>query len=557
MGAQVAPSATVSNLQDDQHPIIIERFTKGGRKLFYKLTVIQQPERARACGSGPKSSADRRPVDPPPVVELRIFEGQTWQEAQQKDITFLYNANFFLYATLEHARIMAHGRVQNPAANQPPVLTGMPVSGMAYLDRPVEAGYFLFPDLSVRHEGRYRLSFNLYEETKEDKDKDTDEPDVQNPNPGFSIATGGSFDFRMEVKSRDFLVFSAKKFPGLTESTTLSRVVAEQGCRVRIRRDVRMRRRDGKNGGDYDNAEDEYTRRRRTETPEIQQQNYRARSMSCSAERTPYVPDAQRRPSGQEYPPPPFNSQPSGAGGHLGFLGNPSAPQYPPQAQPYPQPPSMPPSPSYQTSHGGSFSHQVSHPPPTPQQTYSSERPPSQPYAPANPSSQREVDPRDCRRQLGEYSLPPPSVPAIPIAPAPAPSNEPSYRAYVRGYQPSTPITPVGVVLPPIQDASSKPPRGLAPAALASSTADISSLRAAGYVNSISQSMGRPLAPHPPVPSLAGNKRSRDQPSGYDADPAKYTNGAREDPQTRQDSEGPLVYQRADGTIKSLLNPDC
>ena len=47
-----------------------------------------------------------------------------------------------------------------------------------------------------------------------------------------------SFDWRMEVKSDLFTVYSAKKFPGLAESTNLSRTVAEQGCRVRIRRDV-------------------------------------------------------------------------------------------------------------------------------------------------------------------------------------------------------------------------------------------------------------------------------------------------------------------------------
>lgn len=35
-------------------PEVITRTTKGGRKLRYTLTVIQQPERARACGSGAK-----------------------------------------------------------------------------------------------------------------------------------------------------------------------------------------------------------------------------------------------------------------------------------------------------------------------------------------------------------------------------------------------------------------------------------------------------------------------------------------------------------------------
>jgi hypothetical protein len=68
--------------------------TKDGRKITYALQVIQQPERARACGSGAKSSADRRPVDPPPIVELRVYEGE---EHDKRDITFGYHANFFLF----------------------------------------------------------------------------------------------------------------------------------------------------------------------------------------------------------------------------------------------------------------------------------------------------------------------------------------------------------------------------------------------------------------------------------------------------------------------------
>lgn len=70
------------------------RVTKEGKKITYALQVIQQPERARACGSGAKSSADRRPVDPPPIVELRVYEGEG---PNQTDITFPYNANFFLF----------------------------------------------------------------------------------------------------------------------------------------------------------------------------------------------------------------------------------------------------------------------------------------------------------------------------------------------------------------------------------------------------------------------------------------------------------------------------
>ncbi|KAF2238469.1 hypothetical protein EV356DRAFT_440647 [Viridothelium virens] len=224
------------------------RITKEGRKITYQLKVIQPPERARACGSGAKSSADRRPVDPPPIVELRVFD-------DNDDITFGYNANFFLFATLENARTIAQGRVPQSQATFP-VLTGTPVAGMAYLDRPAPAGYFIFPDLSVRHEGKYRLAFSLYEELKEPKDADKDEsPAAQTTNPGAPNSSHVSY--RLEVKSTPFTVFSAKKFPGLTESTSLSRIVAEQGCRVRIRRDVRMRRRDNKHSKDWDDYDDE------------------------------------------------------------------------------------------------------------------------------------------------------------------------------------------------------------------------------------------------------------------------------------------------------------
>ncbi|KIW57958.1 hypothetical protein PV05_02512 [Exophiala xenobiotica] len=72
------------------------RKTVDGRQITYALEVVQQPEKARACGSGVKSTQDRRPVDPPPVVRLRVFSGNV-------DITSVYDATFMLYASLEVA----------------------------------------------------------------------------------------------------------------------------------------------------------------------------------------------------------------------------------------------------------------------------------------------------------------------------------------------------------------------------------------------------------------------------------------------------------------------
>ena len=106
-------------------------------------------------------------MDPPPIVELKIYQG----EGTDHDITYNMNANYFLFATLEQARPIAQARNTEDKARLT-VLTGTPVAGMVYLDRPSPAGYFIFPDLSVRHEGVYRLSFSLYEELKSEKDDD-------------------------------------------------------------------------------------------------------------------------------------------------------------------------------------------------------------------------------------------------------------------------------------------------------------------------------------------------------------------------------------------------
>ncbi|KAI0156383.1 hypothetical protein GGR57DRAFT_463279 [Xylariaceae sp. FL1272] len=317
---------------------VISRDTRDGRRLFYRMEVLQQPERARACGSEPKSSNDRRPVDPPPVVVLKIYEGPSLD--QSRDVTFDYNVDFFCYASLEQARVIAPGRVQAPQANQVPVLSGFPVSGCCYLDRPDPAGYFIFPDLSVRHEGRYRLVFSLYELVKDEKDLDP----ISDASQSGDECQLNEARHRMDLNSAEFTVYSAKKFPGLTESTSLSRTVAEQGCRVRIRRDIRMRRREPNPKPsapeEYNNGEDRY-KRGGTQTPD----QFRTRSVSNSSmNRAPYP--AERRPSiigdyeGGPPPPSPYTTKPPGSNilnfngqSHKGF----SQPSYAPAPSSNPQ----------------------------------------------------------------------------------------------------------------------------------------------------------------------------------------------------------------------------
>lgn len=49
--ANLGPPAPPTRVGD---PVGFTRTTRDGRRLHYELKVLQQPERARACGSGPK-----------------------------------------------------------------------------------------------------------------------------------------------------------------------------------------------------------------------------------------------------------------------------------------------------------------------------------------------------------------------------------------------------------------------------------------------------------------------------------------------------------------------
>lgn len=355
-------------------------------------------------------------MDPPPVVELKIFEGE---RDDRTDITFSHNANFFLFTTLENARPIAKGRLP-VAPPTHPVLTGSPVAGMAYLDRPNPAGYFIFPDLSVRHEGLYRLSFSLFEELKEDKDADAEPPGgspkskdkLLSSNP---MAPRAHVHFRLEVKSIPFAVYSAKKFPGLSESTPLSRTVAEQGCRVRIRRDVRMRRRDKTNDA-YQDYEDEniYTQSEQYSTPHQAPDRPRSISNGTLDPQTPY--STGRRQSMQD----------SAGGGY--FPPTPYTQSNYQQPPPPPAPPQVPSATSY-TSHlnfGGSTTPQYATPTfPLPQQA-----PAPQSYVQNSPNYHYQSNYHT--RQMSapqNYNYQPPPPPQLPsYAQSPIYSDVADYR---------------------------------------------------------------------------------------------------------------------------------
>ncbi|CAO3574546.1 unnamed protein product [Mortierella alpina] len=123
--------------------------------------------------------------------------------------------------------------IATPGQSDPPKLTrilmGSLVVSPVLLNNAegVPGWYFSFPDLSIRTEGVYTLKFSLMRFGSCDFLKSED---------------GHASTLVAEEISEPFTVFSAKKFPGMTESTELSKAFAKQGLKIPIRNDLRARK---------------------------------------------------------------------------------------------------------------------------------------------------------------------------------------------------------------------------------------------------------------------------------------------------------------------------
>ncbi|OKL62325.1 hypothetical protein UA08_02516 [Talaromyces atroroseus] len=103
--------------------------------------------------------------------------------------------------------------------------------------------WFILQDLSVRTEGTFRLKMNFVNVGT------SQSPDAA----GAPVLNHGSAPVLASVFSEPFQVFSAKKFPGVIESTPLSKCFALQGIKIPIRKDgVKGRGGGGDGDDDYD-----------------------------------------------------------------------------------------------------------------------------------------------------------------------------------------------------------------------------------------------------------------------------------------------------------------
>ncbi|KAI9279132.1 velvet factor-domain-containing protein [Sporodiniella umbellata] len=169
---------------------------------LYTLEVSQQPIKARLCSF--KEKVDRRPIDPPPIVKL---------SSNSSNDNFLQNPYFFLYATLTDES----GKDDLYCVNNNNPTAGAVVQSLHKLKdlRNNDCGFFVFSDISVRLEGFFRLKFTLF------------------------CMEGESVRQLCSTQSNIFCVYSPKSFPGMSESTELTKCLSDQGVRIRIRKEPR------------------------------------------------------------------------------------------------------------------------------------------------------------------------------------------------------------------------------------------------------------------------------------------------------------------------------
>ncbi|GIK03371.1 hypothetical protein Aspvir_007440 [Aspergillus viridinutans] len=227
----------------------------------YHLHIRQQPIAARACGAGDR---DRRPVDPPPIIQMLLTD---FDPQSQADLDILQDPRLTVGCLLlpvsaanswpgspetdgscanREDRTASQRTEENAPGPGTPLLSGKafvspfhvdldpdpqtapphPTSADHKVERKpgavnstngldlakmrVPATFFVFPDLSIRSAGVYRLQFRLM-------------------NWGLVEDTGQSMPVLAEVWSDPFRVYPAKDFPGMRDSSPLTEALKELG----------------------------------------------------------------------------------------------------------------------------------------------------------------------------------------------------------------------------------------------------------------------------------------------------------------------------------------
>lgn len=211
----------------------------------YTVSIRQQPVAARSCGFGER---DRRVIDPPPIVELKIEDPAATPEDIRKGLEVPFSV---VHCTIWNEEGTEDISFMPEEYRQQRRLMGTtvasPFNGRDENGR--EGCFFCFPDLSVRTAGAFRLRFVMV---------------MVDPMANF---IGARHPVRAQTMSEVFTVYSAKDFPGMQASTPLTKKLKEQGCLISIKKgnDRAGRSRDDSDDDDEDddNASGSATTRRK------------------------------------------------------------------------------------------------------------------------------------------------------------------------------------------------------------------------------------------------------------------------------------------------------
>ena len=189
---------------------------------------------ARACGFGER---DRRVIDPPAIAQLLLkdFDPDSPTDIAQLQYLFhIVHCSLFIVAPEpdESAPLSDVTSVPDPSkvnAMCRRLMGTLVASPFVAMDPEAPAStnenaklgcFFMFPDLSVRQTGRYRLRFTLMKV------------------PMHELTEGGQGSIAASVDSDVFEVFVAGSFPGMSASSTLVKELKRQGAAVSLKKGV-------------------------------------------------------------------------------------------------------------------------------------------------------------------------------------------------------------------------------------------------------------------------------------------------------------------------------
>ncbi|KAI5207001.1 hypothetical protein E4T39_02202 [Aureobasidium subglaciale] len=191
-------------------------FSAPSPNLRYELNMRQQPVAARACGFGER---DRRVVDPPPILELKVIDAETGK-VDSENTPYVYTT---LHCTLINSMTYKDESQIEPAHPNAPATQRLmgtavasPFSGTDETGR--RGTFFVFPDLSCRNPGRYRFQFRLL---------------IVDP---LNLSIGTTSRIQSSIISESFEVFTAKEFPGMRASSALLKALRKQGLNVAVKK---------------------------------------------------------------------------------------------------------------------------------------------------------------------------------------------------------------------------------------------------------------------------------------------------------------------------------